>query len=139
MVKVENNLIKDQKRFGVLQRGLVELELKYNIFTGNKGAIIKYAKSRTSPARHVVEYNTLWNNEMGYGVWGPREFSDEYGVEPETFREDPMFVDPGNGYFAIANPNLIANEQGLLDPEVFVVLWGWWVNRGDETVPFGIW
>ena len=129
IVRVENNVIMGSDLTGIdLTSYASELFIKFNIFQGNRAAV-SLNNSPNGLTNSTILYNTLWNNTTDF---------ENIVQDMESFRVDPGFVDPDNGYFAVSNSDLIANEQGLTDPEVFTVLWMRWLNRADVNEPFGI-
>jgi len=137
VVNIANNVITGCRSCGVYMYSKSDLTVKDNIFQGNNRALA-LRSTLEGQNTNTVLLNTLWENEINFIMWDGADTFGNYGPEPEVFWEAPGFVDPENGYFAVSNPVLIDNEQGLTDPEVFTVLWMRWQNRADVNEPFGI-
>jgi len=124
MMNIENNVFMGNDS-GVLMYG-PSFTIKNNIFQGNSRAL----KLHKSPlGENIISINTLWDNTIDF---------ENFIEEPNSIRGESCFVDADHGNFALTNPVFTALNQGLTDPEIFIVLWNRWKNRTDPNEPFVI-
>ncbi len=136
--KVENNIIMNSDSCGIHISPSTQLTIKNNIFKGNKSAIV--LESAVEESGNTILQNTLWDNINDFVLWNGKTVGDDiytkFVEEPETIRGESCFVDSDNGNFALTNPVYAALNQGLTNPEIFIMLWNRWKNRADPNEPF---
>lgn len=110
--KVANNVILKSTYAAIAVRPYSMLDIQNNVISdGPRGVIVHQEEGKSDPVRSQIGKNLLWKNQTDF----------ENCDSPDTIKQEPDFIEPGNGNFKLADTAF--EGIGLSDPKVIFDLW----------------
>ena len=123
--EIKNNIIADSSYAGIGMEKSCSLVIRDNIFMDNERGWVMF--DRGERGGNTCYRNTFWQNKID---------AENFKKTGNSINADPGFVDSDNGDFSLRPGPALQHKQGLINPQVFKMLWNRWKNRADKNEPF---